>query len=126
MFCTVVHGIAIVRFSELLFTTNGLIMRAAPIGAFSAFAVATIVVSRWGDGLDREALNNALQEDRIHVTHGAVSRQCTALTPIRASFAYESAQTESPIKAYPATDREQSFGPTRQVTPVPAFSEYIK
>jgi hypothetical protein len=29
------------------------------------------------------------------------SRQCTALTPIRASFAYESAQTESPVKAYP-------------------------
>jgi hypothetical protein len=26
-----VHGIAIVRFSELLFTTNGLIMRAAPM-----------------------------------------------------------------------------------------------
>ena len=73
------------------------------------------------------------------------SRQCTLLTPIRAPFAGESAQTKSPVEAYPAlrgavrdaslprrrqsvlfripdvtpgsgNDPELSFGLTRQVT----------
>jgi len=56
--------------SEAFFKLVAILMKAAPIGAFGAFAF-TIVVAKWEKGLDRDALRRALDGDAAPVDAGS-------------------------------------------------------